>query len=166
MSVVPGGLELPQEARETLERWRAAHERVVFTNGVFDLVHFGHVEYLEDARTLGDRLVVGVNADASVRRLKGPTRPILPESERMEFLRALECVDLVLAFEDDTPLRLIEAVAPDVLVKGGDWPVESIVGRELVEARGGRVLSIPLREGFGTSNRIERILAGKSALEP
>ena len=163
---MPGALELPREARETLERWRTARERIVFTNGVFDLVHFGHVEYLEDARRLGDRLVVGVNADASVRRLKGPTRPILPETERMDFLRALECIDLVLPFEDDTPLRLIEAVAPDVLVKGGDWPVESIVGREAVEARGGRVLSIPLREGFGTSNRIERILAGKSALDP
>lgn len=163
---MPAALELPREARETLERWRAARERIVFTNGVFDLVHFGHVEYLEDARRLGDRLVVGVNADASVRRLKGPTRPILPETERMDFLRALECIDLVLPFEDDTPLRLIEAVAPDVLVKGGDWPVESIVGREAVEARGGRVLSIPLREGFGTSNRIERILAGKSALDP
>jgi len=163
---VPDPLELPREARETLERWRAARERIVFTNGVFDLVHFGHVEYLEDARALGDRLVIGVNADASVRRLKGATRPILPESERMEFLRALECVDLVLPFEDDTPLRLIEAVAPDVLVKGGDWPVESIVGRDSVESRGGRVLSIPLREGFATSNRVERILSGKSALDP
>ena len=163
---MPDPLELPREVRETLERWRAARERIVFTNGVFDLVHFGHVEYLEDARALGEHLVIGVNADASVRRLKGPTRPILPETERMEFLRALECVDLVLPFGDDTPLRLIEAVAPDVLVKGGDWPVESIVGREFVEARGGRVLSIPLREGFATSNRVERILAGKSALEP
>lgn len=166
MTGVPGALELPPEARATIERWRAASERIVFTNGVFDLVHLGHVEYLEDARTLGDRLVIGVNGDASVRRLKGPTRPILPAAERMEFLRALECVDLVLTFDDDTPLRLIEAVAPDVLVKGGDWPVESIVGREFVESRGGRVLSIPLREGFGTSNRIERILAGKSALDP
>lgn len=162
---MPQPLELPREVREALDRWRAAHERIVFTNGVFDLVHLGHIEYLEDARMLGNRLVVGMNSDASVRRLKGPTRPILPEDERMEFLRALECVDLVLAFEDDTPLRLIEAVAPDVLVKGGDWPVESIVGREVVESRGGRVLSIPLREGFGTSNRIERILAGKSALD-
>lgn len=166
MTGVAGALELPAEARAALERWRAARERIVFTNGVFDLVHFGHVEYLEDARALGDRLVIGVNGDASVRRLKGPTRPILPEADRREFLRALECVDLVLSFDDDTPLRLIEAVAPDVLVKGGDWPVESIVGREFVESRGGRVLSIPLREGFGTSNRIERILAGKSALEP
>jgi rfaE bifunctional protein nucleotidyltransferase chain/domain len=159
-------LALPREARDALDRWRAARERIVFTNGVFDLVHLGHVEYLEDARALGDRLVVGVNGDVSVRRLKGPTRPILPEAERMELLRALECVDLVLSFDDDTPLRLIEAVAPDVLVKGGDWPVEAIVGREFVEARGGRVLSVPLREGFGTSNRIERILAGKSALDP
>ncbi len=158
-------LELPPEARAALERWRVAKEVIVFTNGVFDLLHLGHVEYLEDARALGDRLVVGLNDDDSVRRLKGPTRPVTPEADRADLLRALECVDLVLPFADDTPQRLIEAVAPDVLVKGGDWAVEAIVGREFVTARGGRVLNIPLREGFGTSARIARILEGKSALD-
>lgn len=157
---------LPGRARRALAAWRAAGERVVFTNGVFDLLHRGHVEYLEEARALGARLVVGVNSDRSVRRLKGSARPIVPEAERAELLESLECVDLAVIFDDDTPLALIEAVAPDVLVKGGDWPVESIVGRESVEGRGGRVLNIPLREGFSTSSLEARILAGKSALDP
>lgn len=157
---------LPEDARIRLELWRAAGDRVVFTNGVYDLLHRGHVEYLEDARALGDRLVVGVNADASVRRLKGPTRPIVPEDERAELIAALACVDLAVIFDDDTPLALIEAVAPDVLVKGADWALDRIVGREFVEARGGRVERITLREGASTSAIVERILAGRSALEP
>jgi D-beta-D-heptose 7-phosphate kinase/D-beta-D-heptose 1-phosphate adenosyltransferase len=161
-----GAFELPERARRALEAWRAAGERIVFTNGVFDLVHRGHVEYLEEAKALGGRLVVGVNGDASVRRLKGPTRPIVAEAERVELLEALESVDLAVVFDDDTPLRLIEAVAPDVLVKGGDWAVERIVGREFVEARGGRVLNIPVREGHSTSILERRILEGKSALDP
>ncbi len=152
--------------RAALARWREAGERVVFTNGVFDLVHRGHVEYLEDARALGDRLVVGVNGDASVRRLKGPARPIVPEAERIEVLEALESVDLAIRFDDDTPLALIEAVAPDVLVKGGDWAVERIVGREFVEARGGRVLNLPVREGHSTSAIEARLRAGRAAGEP
>jgi D-beta-D-heptose 7-phosphate kinase/D-beta-D-heptose 1-phosphate adenosyltransferase len=151
---------LPEPAAARLERWRAAGEKVVFTNGVFDLLHFGHVEYLEESRALGDRLVVGLNGDASVRRLKGPTRPVFPEDERAALLEALECVDLVVTFDDDTPLRLIEAVKPDVLVKGGDWAVENIVGREFVEARGGRVLNVPIREGHSTTTLVERILRG------
>lgn len=146
----------------TLDAWRAAGERIVFTNGVFDLLHRGHVEYLEDARTLGDRLVVGVNSDASVRRLKGPLRPLVPEAERAEVLAALESVDLVVVFGDDTPLALIEEVAPDVLAKGGDWALERIVGRELVEARGGRVVQVPMRAGWSTTSIIDRILAGKT----
>jgi rfaE bifunctional protein nucleotidyltransferase chain/domain len=157
---------LPDRARRAIEAWRAERRRVVFTNGVFDLLHRGHVEYLEEAKALGDRLVVGVNGDASVRRLKGPTRPIVPEVERVELLEALESVDLAVVFDDDTPLALIEAVAPDVLVKGGDWAIEAIVGREFVEARGGRVLNIALREGHSTTNLEQRILAGKSALDP
>jgi D-beta-D-heptose 7-phosphate kinase/D-beta-D-heptose 1-phosphate adenosyltransferase len=156
---------LPGEARRLLAAWRAAGEAIVFTNGVFDLLHRGHVEYLEDARALGDRLVVGVNGDASVQRLKGPSRPLVPEDERAELLSALACVDLVIPFDDDTPAALIEAVAPDVLVKGGDWAVENIVGREFVESRGGRVLNVPHREGLSTTRIVERILAGKSALE-
>ena len=156
---------LPEEARRALEEWRAAGERVVFTNGVFDLLHRGHVEYLEEARALGDRLVAGVNSDASVRRLKGPQRPIVPAEERAELLGALASVDLAVIFDDDTPERLIHAVRPDVLVKGGDWTLDQIVGREFVESYGGRVLAIPLREGYSTSALVQRILEGKSALE-
>jgi D-beta-D-heptose 7-phosphate kinase/D-beta-D-heptose 1-phosphate adenosyltransferase len=145
---------LPEPAQRALASWREAGETIVFTNGVFDLLHRGHVEYLEDARGLGDRLVVGVNGDASVRRLKGPTRPLVPGAERAELLAALACVDLVIAFDDDTPAALIEAVAPDVLVK------------EFVEARGGRVLNVPHREGLSTTAIVERIRAGKRAGEP
>jgi D-beta-D-heptose 7-phosphate kinase/D-beta-D-heptose 1-phosphate adenosyltransferase len=157
---------LPAAIRAALERWRTAGETIVFTNGVFDLLHRGHVQYLEEAAALADRLVVGLNSDASVRRLKGPARPIVPEGERLALLESLGCVDLVVRFDDDTPERLIRAVAPDVLVKGGDWSVERIVGREFVEGRGGRVVSVPLTEGFGTSALIERIRMGKSALDP
>jgi D-beta-D-heptose 7-phosphate kinase/D-beta-D-heptose 1-phosphate adenosyltransferase len=155
-------LELPAEARQTLEGWREAGERIVFTNGVFDLLHPGHVEYLEEARALGDRLVVGVNTDASVRRLKGPARPVLADSERAELLAALASVDLVVLFDEDTPERLIRDIRPDFLVKGGDWALEEIVGREFVESLGGRVLSIRVREGLSTSALVQRILAGKS----
>src|SRR5207249_6584141 len=113
--------------REALAAWRASGERIVFTNGVFDLLHRGHVEYLEEARGLGDRLVVGVNSDASVRRLKGPARPLIPQEERAELLEALEAVDLVAIFDGDTPLELIKEVEPDVLAKGGDWAPDQIV---------------------------------------
>ena len=156
---------LPADAAARIAGWRAAGERIVFTNGVFDLLHRGHVEYLEEARALGGRLVVGVNADASVGRLKGPSRPLVPEDERAEMLAALECVDLVAVFGEDTPERIIREVAPDVLVKGGDWALEQIVGREFVEARGGRVERIRVREGWSTSRIVERIAAQKSALE-
>jgi D-beta-D-heptose 7-phosphate kinase/D-beta-D-heptose 1-phosphate adenosyltransferase len=154
---------LPPEARAKLELWRAAKAKVVFTNGVFDLVHRGHVEYLEDARALGDRLVVGLNSDASTRRLKGPSRPIVGEQDRAAVVGALACVDLVVMFDDDTPLRLIEAVRPDVLVKGADYGVADIVGRELVESNGGRVTTVPLREGISTSEIVRRIREGKGA---
>ena len=157
---------LPEAARATLAEWHASGRRVVFTNGVFDLLHRGHIEYLEDAARLGDHLVVGVNDDASVRRLKGPERPLVPEQERVELLEALACVDCVVLFGEDTPERLIGDVAPDVLVKGGDWEVDRIVGRDFVEARGGRVLSIPLREGLSTTRLVERIRTGRSALDP
>jgi len=157
---------IPEAERLRLSAWRAAGERVVFTNGVFDLLHRGHVEYLEEARALGDRLVVGVNSDASVRRIKGPERPLVPGAERAEILAALACVDLAILFEEDTPERLIREVQPDVLVKGGDWTPDRIVGREFVESRGGQVMSVPLREGLSTTALIERIIAGKSALDP
>ena len=156
---------LPATARARLEAWRLAGDRIVFTNGVFDLLHRGHAESLEDARALGDRLVVGLNDDASVTRLKGAPRPFVPERERAEVVAALACVDLAVLFSEDTPARLIEEIEPDVLVKGGDWPVESIVGREFVEGRGGRVLNIPLRPGFSTTRLWDRIRAGRSVLD-
>jgi D-beta-D-heptose 7-phosphate kinase/D-beta-D-heptose 1-phosphate adenosyltransferase len=156
---------VPEDARRALEAWRSEGLVIVFTNGVFDLLHPGHVEYLEEAHALGDRLVVGINGDASVRRQKGEGRPIVPEEERAELLRALESVNLVVAFDDDTPERLIREVRPNVLVKGGDWALDAIIGREFVESTGGRVERIRVRKGLSSSNLVERILAGKSALD-
>ena len=158
--------ELPADARTRLTVWRAAEATIVFTNGVYDLLHRGHAEYLAEARALGDRLVVGVNGDASVRRLKGPTRPIVPQADRACLVAALACVDLVVIFDDDTPLRLIEAVQPDVLVKGADWAETDIVGGDFVKGRGGRVERIRLREGISTSTLVKRIAEGRSALDP
>ena len=146
-------------ARDAIASWRARGERVVFTNGVFDLLHPGHVEYLEEARALGDRLVVGVNGDASVRRLKGENRPVLPEDERLVLVTALESVDLAIRFDEDTPESLIRAIRPDVLVKGGDWALEAIVGREFVESYGGAVRTVRIREGLSTTSLVERLLA-------
>ena len=157
---------LSERERAALATWRAAGETVVFTNGVFDLLHRGHVEYLEDAAALGDRLVIGINTDASVRRLKGPERPIVSASDRAGLLQALACVDLVIPFDEDTPERLIREVRPDVLAKGADWELEQIVGREFVEAQGGRVERIRVREGLSTSALVDRIRRGKSALGP
>jgi D-beta-D-heptose 7-phosphate kinase/D-beta-D-heptose 1-phosphate adenosyltransferase len=137
---------------------RRAGERVVFTNGCFDLLHPGHVTYLEAARDLGDLLVVGLNSDESVRRLKGPARPILPQDDRAAVLAGLRSVDYVVVFGEDTPLALIEALLPDVLVKGGDWAVDRIVGREVVEAAGGRVAALPFVEGSSTTGIVERVL--------
>ncbi|TMQ72339.1 MAG: D-glycero-beta-D-manno-heptose 1-phosphate adenylyltransferase [Candidatus Eisenbacteria bacterium] len=155
-----------QEARDALAAWRRSGESLVFTNGVFDLLHRGHVEYLEDAAALGDRLIIGLNGDASVRRLKGEGRPLVPEEERAELIRALACVDLCVIFDEDTPERLIQDVAPDVLVKGGDWPLDRIVGRGFVESRGGRVLTVPVRAGHSTTRLVARIRDGRSALDP
>ena len=132
---------------------------VVFTNGCFDLLHAGHADLLARARALGDLLVVGLNDDASVARLKGPSRPVTPQAQRAYVLASLACVDYVSLFAEDTPLELILAAQPDVLVKGGDWPVASIVGGDAVTARGGRVVSLPLVPGLSTTAVIERILA-------
>ena len=137
--------------------WKDNHKRVVFTNGCFDLLHPGHVRLLQHARRLGDALVVGLNSDASVRRLKGDSRPLVPEAGRAEVLAALACVDAVTIFEEDTPRELIAALRPDVLVKGGDWRPDQIVGREEVEAAGGRVVVVPYVEGYSTSALIERM---------
>jgi rfaE bifunctional protein nucleotidyltransferase chain/domain len=144
---------------------RAAGKTVVFTNGVFDLLHPGHVRYLDQARALGDVLIVGVNADASVRRNKGPDRPIYPERERAELLGALTCVEAVVLFDEDTPAEIIGAVQPDILVKGADWPADQIVGRDTVEARGGRVERIPVAEGHSTTAIVERIRRTSGAPE-
>ena len=141
--------------------WIEGHQRagriVVFTNGVFDLLHPGHVRYLQQARALGDVLVVGLNSDGSVRRNKGPERPITPEDERAEILAALDCVDRVVIFDEDTPAAIVEACHPDILVKGADWPADQIVGRDTVESRGGRVVRIPVEPGHSTSAIVSRI---------
>jgi rfaE bifunctional protein nucleotidyltransferase chain/domain len=133
-------------------------KRLVFTNGCFDLLHPGHCDLLARCRAMGDLLLVAVNSDESVIRLKGPTRPVTPLRERMFVLAHLECVDLVTSFHEDTPLDLLGEVLPDVLAKGGDWPLDKIVGRNLVEARGGRVASLPLLPGFSTTETIARIM--------
>lgn len=139
---------------------RTQKRRLVFTNGCFDLMHIGHTRYLEAAKDLGDVLVVGVNSDASVRSLgKGPNRPVVPEAQRAEVVAALGCVDYVVLFDDPDPLQLITAVQPDVLVKGGDWSIDRIVGREVVERRGGTVKTIPLVPGQSTTSLIQRIRA-------
>jgi len=136
--------------------------RVVFTNGCFDLLHPGHIHSLEQARALGDALIVGINGDASVRELKGPGRPILPELERAEILAALECVDAVVIFQQITPREIIAALLPDVLVKGGDWAGDQIIGREEVEAAGGRVVSIPVVPGYSTTAILAKMRAAGS----
>jgi rfaE bifunctional protein nucleotidyltransferase chain/domain len=154
---------LGDDQRLRVEDWRSAGSRIVFTNGVFDLLHRGHVEYLTEARAQGHCLVVGVNSDASVRRLgKGPERPLIAAEDRVAVLAGLRAVDLVVVFEDDTPERLIREVRPDVLVKGGDWAPEAIVGRTFVESYGGRVVIVPLREGFSTTDLVARIRGARA----
>jgi rfaE bifunctional protein nucleotidyltransferase chain/domain len=148
----------PLELASTLRARQQAGRRVVFTNGCFDLLHVGHIRYLQAARNLGDLLVVAVNSDASVQLLsKSPVRPIIPQAQRMEVLAALASVDYVVLFSETTPLETIEMLQPDVLVKGGDWSVDRIVGREIVESRGGMVCSIPLVPDISTSIIIQRI---------
>jgi D-glycero-beta-D-manno-heptose 1-phosphate adenylyltransferase len=136
---------------------RAAGRRVVFTNGVFDLLHPGHVRYLADARAHGDVLIVAVNSDRSVHAIKGPERPINPELERAEVLAALAVVDAVVVFDEDDPHAIISAIQPDVLVKGADWAADRIIGRDVVEARGGTVVRIPFARGYSTTSMIEKI---------
>ena len=136
---------------------RQAGRRVVFTNGVFDLLHPGHVRYLAAARALGDVLVVGLNSDRSVRANKGESRPMMPEQERAEILAALACVDAAVIFDAETPADIIRQIQPDILVKGADWAEDAIVGRDTVESRGGRVVRMPIEEGWSTSAIIERM---------
>jgi rfaE bifunctional protein nucleotidyltransferase chain/domain len=146
----------------TLAPWRAAGQRIVFTNGCFDLLHYGHLHYLAQARDLADRLVIGLNSAASVRRLKGLHRPINDELTRTHLLAALEVVDALIVFEEDTPMELIKIVQPDILVKGGDWKPEQIVGSDFVLARGGEVRSLPFVSGYSTTNIEQKILGQKS----
>jgi rfaE bifunctional protein nucleotidyltransferase chain/domain len=149
-------------SREELLRqravWRERGQRVVFTNGCYDLLHPGHIRLLEQARSLGDVLILALNSDASVRRFKGPSRPLLSEDERAELAGAFEAVDAVTLFDEDTPRELIAAVLPDVLVKGADWS-HFIAGKEEVEAAGGRVMTLPLEPGYSTTNLVELLLA-------
>ena len=145
-----------QQLKDKIDSMRATG-KVVFTNGCFDLLHVGHVRYLQDARALGDTLVVAVNSDASVKRLKGETRPLQTESDRAEILAALGSVDLVTIFEEDTPRELVELLSPDVLVKGGDWPVEKIEGHQQVLAIGGEVKSLAFHDGRSSAKIIEKI---------
>jgi D-beta-D-heptose 7-phosphate kinase/D-beta-D-heptose 1-phosphate adenosyltransferase len=152
-----------EEAILRFGRVKRNGRRIVFTNGCFDLLHPGHIGSLEQARALGDALIVGLNSDASVRQLKGAGRPVLPEHERAEILAALECVDAVVIFDELTPREVIARLLPDVLVKGGDWPGDQIVGREEVEAAGGRVVSIPVVPGYSTTEILRKIREGAPA---
>jgi rfaE bifunctional protein nucleotidyltransferase chain/domain len=149
------------EATEYVRRLRGRGLTIVFTNGVFDLLHPGHVRYLQDARKLGDALIVGVNSDRSARALgKGSDRPINPEEERAEVLAALASVDAAVVFDEDTPHEIVSALQPDVLVKGADWADGTIIGADIVEARGGRVVRAPIADGYSTTDLIRRIRAG------
>jgi D-beta-D-heptose 7-phosphate kinase/D-beta-D-heptose 1-phosphate adenosyltransferase len=146
-----------EEAAAFAARVRARGGTVVFTNGVFDLLHPGHVRYLRDARALGDALIVAINSDRSVRACKGADRPINPQAERAEVLLALESVDAVATFDEETPHAIVKAIEPDVLVKGADWAADNIVGRDVVEARGGRVVRMEVAPGFSTTALIDKV---------
>ena len=145
------------DAADLVRSLRGSGRSVVFTNGVFDLLHPGHVRYLQAARREGDALIVGVNSDRSVRANKGPSRPITSEEERAEILAALACVDAVVVFDEDTPDVIVRRLEPDILVKGADWAADAIVGRETVEARGGRVVRVPIERGWSSSAIIDKI---------
>src|SRR3989442_9998805 len=145
------------DAAVLIERLRAAGKTIVFTNGVFDLLHPGHLRYLQHARSLGDALIVGINSDRSVRSNKGAGRPITPEAERAEIIAALASVDAAVIFDEDTPHAIIAALQPDVLVKGADWPADEIVGRDIVEARGGKVVRVPIAPGYSTTEIVKKV---------
>ena len=152
-------IKLREELVPIRQRLRRQNSKVVFTNGCFDLLHRGHVTYLQAARELGDYLILGLNSDDSVRRLKGPGRPLQSESDRAWLLASLSCVDYVTVFHESTPLKLIEAILPDILVKGGDYQIENIVGRDAVIANGGTVETIPFVDGKSTTGIVERIVS-------
>jgi len=154
------------ELLEQFAQERRNGRRIVFTNGCFDLLHPGHIRTLEEARALGDVLIVGINSDASVGELKGRERPLIPEQERVEILAALECVDAVVIFDEPTPRELIAKLLPDVLVKGGDWADDQIVGREEVEAAGGRIVSVPVLPGYSTTELLQKACESDAAGGP
>lgn len=147
-----------RQLKPILARLRRRGQRIVFTNGCFDLLHIGHLRYLQRARRCGDRLVVAINSDRSVQKIKGPLRPLRPQAERAELLAALSCVDYVTIFDEPDPLAVITALRPDILIKGSDWDQNKIIGREVVERRGGRVRRVPLIKGVSTTRIIEKIL--------
>ncbi|HMG16553.1 MAG TPA: D-glycero-beta-D-manno-heptose 1-phosphate adenylyltransferase [Saprospiraceae bacterium] len=146
-----------RQLKYTIAAWHIRPCRVVFTNGCFDILHIGHIQYLQEAKSLGDKLVVGINSDSSVKRLKGEDRPINNETDRAMVMAALGVVDGVIIFDEDTPLQLITELNPDILVKGGDWPLDKIVGAEYVINNGGEVFSLPFISGYSTSNIIQKI---------
>ena len=147
----------PLKLAPVLQNLQKQGKKVVFTNGVFDLLHLGHVTYLQEARKKGDLLVVGLNSDSSVRRIKGPLKPLIRVGERAEMLLALECVDYTTFFDEDDPYNLIKVLRPDVLVKGGDWAIDKMIGGDLVQSWGGKVLNIPVVEGRSTTNLIQMV---------
>lgn len=146
------------DAQKKVRAWQASGEKVVFSNGCFDILHAGHVKYLTEAKKLGDKLLIGLNSDASVRRLKGPNRPVCSEKDRAFVLSALRVVDAVTLFDEDTPEELIGIILPDILVKGADWEIERIAGAKTILSNGGIVLTLPLLEGRSTSGIIEKII--------
>jgi len=147
-----------EQLKEEVKKWQTSGLKVVFTNGCFDLLHIGHIRYLQAAKKYGDKLIVAINSDRSVREIKGERRPIISENERAEIVAALDCVDRVVIFDEPTPLSLINFLQPDVLVKGADWPEEKIVGREVVLSKGGKIIRIPVVEGISTTEIIKKIL--------
>ena len=159
MLTIMSKIKTIQQLQPLLEILRAAGNKIVFTNGCFDIIHTGHTRYLAIARSFGDLLVVAVNSDSSVRRIKGEKRPINSQAERAETLAALGSVDYVTIFDEPDPYKVISALQPDVLVKGGDWPIEQIIGRDVVEARGGKVVNVPYIEGASTTGIIDKILS-------
>ncbi|MBO5843251.1 MAG: D-glycero-beta-D-manno-heptose 1-phosphate adenylyltransferase [Bacteroidales bacterium] len=150
-----------KDLKELILKWRDANERIVFTNGCFDLLHLGHVDYLAKAKDLGERLIIGVNTDSSVKRLKGEHRPLQDENSRLHILAALQSVDAVVLFDEDTPYELIKEIEPDILVKGADYKIENIVGYDIVVSRGGSVQTIEFIEGYSTTLIEKRILNSK-----
>ncbi|TXK36394.1 D-glycero-beta-D-manno-heptose 1-phosphate adenylyltransferase [Pontibacter qinzhouensis] len=149
-------LTLPH-LQDLLQTWRSQGQQIVFTNGCFDILHLGHVDYLEKARQLGDKMVLGLNTDASICRIKGPSRPLQDEMSRARVMASLLFIDAVVLFDENTPLKLIEAIQPDILVKGDDYTIENIVGHEIVMARGGAVKTVPLVKGYSTTNIVNKI---------